>query len=462
MKKNISFWIAFCSMTVAGFSQNTETRSLPSFTSISVESVAKVYLRQDSIQSVTVTSDEPLQKVETRVSNNTLHIEGKEAELVISVPRIDGIAIQGQGKITGQTPIRTDQLTLDISGNGKMELEVYVKSLKTSISGLGKITLTGTAENTNVEISGSGKLDALALKTTNCNADISGVGKCTIDVSDNLVTDISGSGKVEWKTQPKNVTNNISGSGSTSGYGGVDGKADTTKFKLGESEVLIIEKADHSTGKWKSKMSPTWQGFEMGINSFVTSSGSFDMPAGAEFLELNQEKSVSVGLNLLQKNVQLGNSNVWFFTGLGVTWNNYHFSDNVTLHNTTPITATIDTTSNIRHIKSKLTDSYLMVPLMFEAFTSRTPKKAFHIGAGALLGLKLGSHTKQKAELDGDTYKTKVFDDFGLNTFRVGVRGAIGFHRLNLFADYYFTPMFKSGSGPKLFPVNFGITLIGI
>jgi hypothetical protein len=98
---------------------------------------------------------------------------------------------------------------------------------------------------------------------------------------------------------------------------------------------------------------------------------------------------------------------------------------------------------------------------MFEAFTSRNPKKAFHIGAGALVGLRLMSHTKQKYEIDGDSYKTKVFNDFGLNPFRLGVRGAIGFHHLNLYADYYFSTLFENGRGPVLFPVNIGITLVG-
>ena len=99
--------------------------------------------------------------------------------------------------------------------------------------------------------------------------------------------------------------------------------------------------------------------------------------------------------------------------------------------------------------------------LNYFAFTSRNRDKAFHIGAGALVGLRVMTHTKQKYEIDGDTYKSKVFGDFGLNPFRLGVRGAVGFHRLNIYADYYFSSLFKSGNGPTLYPVNLGITLLG-
>lgn len=463
MKKKFILSATFGFIITSAFSQNTEMRELPPFSKIEIESIAKVYLRQDVVQSVKVGSDGLLRKVETTVSNNTLHIEGSnDGELTISIPQIEKLSIEGKGEVIGQSPLNAEQLKLDISGDGKMVLDVHVKELKANISGLGKITLTGTAENSNFDISGSGKIDALEMKTVNCKANISGLGKCMIDVTDNLTTDISGSGSVVYKTKPKNSNENISGIGKTSEYCAAEGKTDTTRFMLGKSQVWIIGGKDSTRHEKKSRTKPIWSGFEMGINSYMNSSGNFDLPLGYKFLELRAEKSISVGLNFYQKNVELGHSNVWFFTGLGITWNNYRFESNVTLNPTSPISATVDTTSNIDYIKSKLVVSYLNAPLMIEAFTSRNPKKAFHIGAGALVGLRLMSHTKQKYEIDGDSFKTKVFNDFGLNPFRLGVRAAVGFNHLNLYADYYFSTLFKHGVGPDLFPVNVGITLIGI
>ena len=290
MKKKIALLVSFCALLTPGFSQNTETRELPSFSNVEIGSVAKVYLRQDSVQSVKVSTDGLLRKVETSVRNNTLHIDGgSSTELVIGIPHIEKLSIEGQGEIIGQTPVYADQLTLEISGNGKMNLDVHVTNLNADISGLGKITLSGTAENTDVEISGSGKMDALSLKTVNCKADISGLGKCLIDVTDNLTSTISGSGAVEWKTPPKHVTDNVTGIGSTRSYGGGDGKADTTRLMMGKSQVLIIGEKDPSHPKWRSKQKPVWSGFEMGINSYVDANGKFDLPAGYEFLELRED-----------------------------------------------------------------------------------------------------------------------------------------------------------------------------
>src|SRR5690349_13877192 len=148
MKKKVLFLIPLSTILTSAFSQNTEVRELPSFSKIEIESIAKIYLRQDAIQSVKVSSEGLLHKIETTVSNNTLHIAGSvDGELTISMPRIEKLGIEGKGEIIGQSPLNADELTLDISGDGKMILDIHAKELKTRISGLGKITLTGTAEN---------------------------------------------------------------------------------------------------------------------------------------------------------------------------------------------------------------------------------------------------------------------------------------------------------------------------
>src|SRR5207249_2297124 len=126
-------------------------------------------------------------------------------------------------------------------------------------------TLTGTAENSEVDISGSGKVDALDLKTVNCKANISGLGKCLIDVSDDLITDISGSGAVTYKNPPKSIHQNISGIGKISDYK-TSNISDTTKLMFGKSQVLIISDKDSSRHSKKHSVTPIWSGFEMGIN----------------------------------------------------------------------------------------------------------------------------------------------------------------------------------------------------
>jgi hypothetical protein len=448
------------------------------FTKIDLSSTGKVFLRQGDSTSVVVNTTGNRDKIRTEVKNGTLVINSKvEAEYNITMKNIEGVSVSGSGEINGETPINADALSLDVSGSGKMTLQLAVKKLNIDISGVGKETLSGTADEAKIDISGSGKIDAYDLKVASVRANISGVGKCNIDVTDYLKTDISGMGTINYKTAPKNMEQNISGMGKINdvkisndkteekeehdGYDG--GKKDTTRFKLGHSEVLIISndsaKAKHRHKSQSTK--PIWAGLEIGFNNYVNASGNADLPAAYNFLDLNIGKSVVVSLNLLQKNIQFGHSNFWFFTGLGLTWNNYRFDKNVVLNPNSLINSTFDTTSTRSYQKSKLAATYLTAPLMFEVFTSHKRKSAFHIGAGGMLGYRIGSHTKLKYDDNGNTSKPKTYDDFNLNPFRYGGRLVIGYGKFNLFGDFFASTLFKNDQHPIMYPIDFGITLVG-
>src|SRR6185369_6703528 len=120
---------------------------------------------------------------------------------------------------------------------------------------------------------------------------------------------------------------------------------------------------------------------ELGFNNYLNSDMKTGAPDGYDYLELNTGKSIVVGLNVFQQNFRLGKSNFWFFTGLGVTWNNYRFDKNVILNSSTgTLTGGFDTVSTRDYDKSKLLTTFLTAPLMFEFFSDRKIKKAFHVG----------------------------------------------------------------------------------
>ena len=439
-------------------------KKLQPFSSIQIESNAKVIVKQDSMSSVTYEGAELRDLDDISVKNNTLIIAGiPSGEIHVSTPTLDKIVINGIGSVTGETPIKTSEILIDINGDGKVSLEIYVERVNAKISGLGKITLSGTAQEANFTIPGSGKIEAIDLKTIRCNANISGLGKCSIDVIDELNSMITGSGTVSYKTMPKKLSESNSGVGKTKSYDGDvtwNENPDTTRIELGESQLWIISKKDTIRSR-KHKVKPIWQGFEMGVNSYLDNGGSFDLGPGKENWELRLEKSIYVSLNFFQTSIELGHSNVHLFTGLGITWNNYRFENNIVLDNGSTTVAYVDSTPGVQHIKSKLVASYLTAPVMLEVFTSRRMKHAFHLGAGMMFGFRLGSHTKQKISVDGDASKIKQFDDFNLSPFRYGFRVAIGYGKFNVFADYYASTLFRNNRGPVLYPINAGITLVG-
>jgi len=437
-----------------------------SFTKVELNSIGKVIITQGDSNFVEINTSGSKEGIETIVKQNTLFIESSvEAEYRITMKKIEGLAVSGTGEIISIGTINTEHLRLDVSGSGKMTLALYVRDLTIDISGVGKMTLGGKADNADVSISGSGKVEGYDLQVMNCKADISGVGKCNIDVSESLTTDISGMGSVNYKTKPTHVSSDVSGVGNinccdTALKNG--GKSDTTHLSFGDAQVLIV-RSDSAIAKRKEKNEksrPIWAGLELGFNNFVNADGKMETPDGYSFLDLNTGKSVFVSLNLLQKDFRLGHSYTWFFTGLGITWNNYRFDNNVNLSTSgDTITGGFDTTSAKTYAKSKLTSVYLSVPLMFEVFTSKKNKNAFHFGVGAMLGYKIGSHTKTRFTESGSTEKPKQYDDFSLNPFRYGARVAIGYKKFNVFADYYASTLFRDKKGPELFPVSVGITV---
>lgn len=245
--------------------QHRETRNVGDFTKISFGFPGKLYLKQGSPQKVELEGDrEVLEEVETEVSGGRLRI-GKEGKwfdwnfgdnkitVYITVPEIEAVSVSGSGDVIGQSKFRTSDLDLnvsgsgslvidvdargdveaDVSGSGSMELKGHFGSFESDVSGSGRIALSATIDNTadfgisgsgritargsadvvRTRISGSGKVLAADLQTNRCDVRISGSGDVEISVKNELEANISGSGSVSYRGNPKKINSNSSGSG---------------------------------------------------------------------------------------------------------------------------------------------------------------------------------------------------------------------------------------------------------
>lgn len=252
---------------------------------------------------------------------------------------------------------------------------------------------------------------------------------------------------------------------------------DTVIINIGRKGLKIIESNDGTSinlinlddfdedevGKKKSRKSFNghWKGLEIGMNNYLASDYSLTLPAEAQFMELNTGKSWCVNLNFLQYDIGFGTDKVGLVTGLGLEFNNYRFDgDNSIIKD--PVTREIvsleyDAATYIE--KTKLSTSYLTVPLLLEFQIPVSGHKRIHISGGVIGGLKIGSHTKVVYKEDGSKQKDKINDDFNLSPLRYAVTARIGYRALKLFANYNLTPMFETGQGPELYPVSIGFIL---
>lgn len=216
---------------------------------------------------------------------------------------------------------------------------------------------------------------------------------------------------------------------------------------------------DSTSCSMQSSKFHNWEGIEFGMNGFLNPSRTLALPTAYRFLELDQARSFSFAWNIWQQNIHLYRNNVNLVTGIGLEWNSYAFSQNVTLqHDVDPIAAVVETRD---FSKNKLKMTYVNVPLMLEFNTNNNnPNRSFHIAAGGVVGYNIfQNRLKQEYTVDGDTQERKVKDDFNINPFRYGLTARVGYDDLSLFVNYSLSEVFRTDRGPKLNHYSVGIHL---
>ena len=254
----------------------------------------------------------------------------------------------------------------------------------------------------------------------------------------------------------------------------IEESGDTTIVQLGSKGLSIVEGEDGTSiniiemekevsssdtpskkKKTQKKFKPHYAGLELGMNNFMDANNSL---ANQGFMNLNTGKSWNFNLNFLEYGFGLGTSYAGLVTGLGVEWSSYVFDANNTIaeDDNGDIIGIYDPFVNVT--KSSLKMSYLTVPLLLE-FQIPAGKKRIHLSAGVVGGVKMTSKTKVKYQ-DGGNQKSVIKDDFSLSPFRYGATVRLGYRAVNIFANYYFSPLFSETATPELFPISIGLNII--
>lgn len=206
----------------------------------------------------------------------------------------------------------------------------------------------------------------------------------------------------------------------------------------------------------KKKFRGHWSGFELGLNNYVNEDYKTTLDPEDQLFELNPEQSWVFSLNFVEFNIPFSK---WsgLVTGMGTTWNNYHFRNNVNVYEDANAIIVAEQETDHNYSKNTLNLWYMTVPLIFEfQIPVSKNRPGIHVGFGVVGSLKLTSKMKQK--YDGN--KTKTKSDFQIPGLKYGLTFRIGYRFIKLFANYDLVPLFKENRGPKVFPVSAGIILI--
>ncbi|HQB77066.1 MAG TPA: outer membrane beta-barrel protein, partial [Tenuifilaceae bacterium] len=191
---------------------------------------------------------------------------------------------------------------------------------------------------------------------------------------------------------------------------------------------------------------------------FMDKNQSMIMKDDLAYMDLKQARSWNVNINFLQYSLGFGTDKAGLVTGMGIEFNDYHFSSETTLKNDNGVTKVDSSFVDFNVSKSKLSTTYFTVPLLLE-FQIPAGHHRLYVSGGIIGGVRLGSHTKVVYN-DGGKEKKKNRDDFNLSTFRYGLTARVGYRGLRLFANYYPTSLFEKDKGPELYPFSLGLVLI--
>jgi hypothetical protein len=180
----------------------SESRVVGTFAGIQVTSFAKVVIKQDTVESLRIESDDNIiNDVATSLNGTTLVVglqvgsyNNVTVNVYVSMKNIKLLESTGAAEFSTVNSIQTDSLTCKITGAGS-------------------IALAGKTNYENVEIIGSGNVHNSNLASSFCSVTISSAGSVEAQVTMQLDAVIAGSGTIIYTGNPAVVQQSISGTG---------------------------------------------------------------------------------------------------------------------------------------------------------------------------------------------------------------------------------------------------------
>ena len=250
MKKVFLLLMVTGLITINVFGQKKETRSVSGFTGIDASSVFDITVTKGSTESLTIEADnDVMQYVRSEVQNGVLRLyidnnkvkNIKRLKASVVMQNLDKVSLSGACKFTVNDMfapdkfkancsgvanmvlnVNTGQLNIDtsgaskirikanvtgdtymnVSGTAKIQSELNTSKANINSSGASSVELTGSANDFEIYLSGTAKLKAEDFSVKTATIKASGASKVTVNVSDALKVNSSGTASVNYKGSP--------------------------------------------------------------------------------------------------------------------------------------------------------------------------------------------------------------------------------------------------------------------
>ena len=188
-------------------------------------------------------------------------------------------------------------------------------------------------------------------------------------------------------------------------------KDDTTKIKIGNVSIIVENDSTESTQSELDSLDKDDEGstisFDIGMNGYLSASNTISLPGSMQMMELDYGKSRNFAMNFMHKGLEFGKKHFYIKPGIGFSWNNYFFKNNITI-STGSDTTSFTGDSITLYKKYKFRTSYIQLPIVAGIRLGDVNNKPFGIQAGIIGGYNLNNVIKQKV-LNGETsHKNKI------------------------------------------------------
>ncbi|MBP9925681.1 MAG: DUF2807 domain-containing protein [Cyclobacteriaceae bacterium] len=222
MKKFFGVIVFFLFVTTS-WGQQSEVRSLGSFSGVKAGEAIDVYLKKGDKESVKVeATGVNLSDVLTEVSGSYLKIHMRDGrykgsrniKVYVTYVSLDRISASSAANIFSEGTIKTN--TLDISVSSAASIEIVIEAGFTSVdaSSAGDIVLEGKSKQLEIEVSSAGEIDAYGLECESVRAEASSAGSAKVSVSKDLMAHASSGGSIRYRGSPAKINTDSSSGGS--------------------------------------------------------------------------------------------------------------------------------------------------------------------------------------------------------------------------------------------------------
>lgn len=218
--KNLLVILLFASGSLVQ-AQESQTRSVSSFTGVKAAEGVDVYLSKGEKESVRVeVTGTSLENIITEVSGSYLKVHMRDgnykgrvdARVYVTYVKIDKLSASSAGSIFSEGTIEASNLEISSSSAANIEVTINAGSVDVSSSSAGEVELKGKAGALTADASSAGEIDAYDLESRKVEAEAASAGSIKINATEELDAHASSGGSIRFRGNPdKSITNSSSG-----------------------------------------------------------------------------------------------------------------------------------------------------------------------------------------------------------------------------------------------------------